>query len=214
MISAFWNGILGGLMLAILVGPVFFALMQTTIEKGFFHGVFLALGIVMSDTLYFFLCYLGISQVVDNPKMEAYLAFGGGIIMVVFGLVYIFKPIASKGVKQRHEEASKTTMAREVVKGFLLNGINPGVLIFWIGIIATISATPSGSTREGMLVFALGILTTVFTTDILKAYLANKLSRLVTPKFMRMMNRMVGSGLFAFGIYLFFRAFEEGIWTL
>ncbi|HAA12452.1 MAG TPA: homoserine transporter [Cytophagales bacterium] len=213
MIEAFWNGILGGLFLAILIGPVFFALMQTAVEKGFFHGIFLALGIMLSDAFYFFLCWLGISSFEENDTVKAYMALAGGVILVGFGIVYIVKPVARKGVKQR-DVGSRTRLASEILKGFLLNGVNPGVLFFWIGIVSAVTANPRYGNSEGAFMFALGILLTVFTTDILKAYLANKLSALVTPQFMKIMNRVVGLALFGFGLYMFYTAFETGIWNL
>lgn len=211
MIEAFWQGILGGLLLAVLIGPVFFALIQTTVEKGFFHGVFLALGIVLSDATYCFICYLGISSVIDNEEVKAYMALAGGIILIAFGIIYLFRPVANKGVR-KPTDTSKTTLAKEILKGFMLNGINPGVLIFWIGIISTVSANPTYGNAQGVFTFAIGILITVFGTDILKAYLANKLSRLVTPQFMRIMNRVVGIALFCFGCYMFFQAISSDIW--
>ena len=141
------------------------------------------------------------------------MALAGGAILVIFGIAYFFKPMATKGVRQQRE-TSKTTLAKEIIKGFLLNGINPGVMIFWLGIVSTVTANPRYGNTEGIAMFGVGILLTVFTTDILKSYLANKLSNIVTPKFMRVMNRLVGIALFGFGLYMFYRAFEAGIWNL
>ena len=46
------NGLLFGLLLCVLIGPVFFALIQNAIEKGFYSGFFMAIGIALSDAFY------------------------------------------------------------------------------------------------------------------------------------------------------------------
>ena len=43
--SPFLQGILVGLTFAVLLGPAFFSLIQTSIQRGFRSGLFLALGI-------------------------------------------------------------------------------------------------------------------------------------------------------------------------
>ena len=52
MIEAVISGIGFGLVLTFLTGPVFFALIKTSIEKGFHAGVALALGVVCSDMVF------------------------------------------------------------------------------------------------------------------------------------------------------------------
>ncbi|WP_216351112.1 LysE family transporter, partial [Mucilaginibacter polytrichastri] len=51
MIEAIFSGIGIGLILTFLTGPVFFALIKTSIEKGFQAGIALALGVVTSDVV-------------------------------------------------------------------------------------------------------------------------------------------------------------------
>ncbi|RYD92961.1 MAG: LysE family translocator, partial [Sphingobacteriales bacterium] len=52
MIDAIISGIGFGLVLTFLTGPVFFALIKTSIDKGFHAGVALALGVVCSDMVF------------------------------------------------------------------------------------------------------------------------------------------------------------------
>ena len=64
--EAVWNGVLFGLLLTIFIGPVFFALIQTSVHRGFIYGVFMALGIALSDAIYVFLAYLGLSKILND----------------------------------------------------------------------------------------------------------------------------------------------------
>ncbi len=112
------NGLLFGLLLCVLIGPVFFALIQNAIEKGFFSGFFMAVGIALSDTIYILITYLGISQLVDNPSFNMWLGGVGGGIMLIFGMTYMLKPVPKKGIKQLH--AKQTKWFQQIMKGFVL----------------------------------------------------------------------------------------------
>ena len=194
------NGLGFGLLLCVLIGPVFFALLQNSIEKGFWSGFFMAVGIAISDASYIVITYLGISQLVENPSFNMWLGGIGGTIMLVFGIIYIAKPIPQKGLKQLHAEETK--WFQQILKGFALNGINPFVLIFWIGIISKVTVNFQYTTNEAVTFFTV-LIATVFSVDILKAYFATKLSQIVTPQFMKIMNRVVGIALILFGLRLF-----------
>jgi len=194
------NGLLFGLLLCVLIGPVFFALIQNAIEKGFFSGFFMAVGIALSDTIYILITYLGISQLVDNPSFNMWLGGVGGGIMLIFGMTYMLKPVPKKGIKQLH--AKQTKWFQQIMKGFVLNGINPFVLIFWIGIVSKITVDFQYNINQAITFFIVLIIT-VFSVDILKSYFAVKLSEIVTPRFMKIMNRVVGIALVLFSLRLF-----------
>ena len=194
------NGLGFGLLLCVLIGPVFFALLQNSVEKGFWPGFFMAVGIAISDAMYIVITYLGISQLVENPSFNMWLGGIGGSIMLIFGIIYIAKPVPRKGLKQLHAEETK--WFQQILKGFALNGINPFVLIFWIGIISKVTVDFQYATNEAITFFSVLILT-VFGVDVLKAYFATKLSEIVTPQFMKIMNRVVGVALILFSLRLF-----------
>lgn len=198
--DAAWNGFLFGLLLSVLVGPVFFALIQNSIEKGFWSGFFMAIGIALSDSFYIAVTYFGVSRFVDNPTFNMWLGGVGGVIMLGFGAVYLLKPVPQKGIKQSHEESTK--WFRQILKGFFLNGVNPFVLFFWIGIMTKISIDFDFSTNQ-LLVFFVTLIATVFSLDVTKSYFAMKLREIVTPRFMKIMNRVVGVVLILFSLRLF-----------
>ena len=200
MIDVIVNGCLFGLLLCVLIGPVFFALVQTAIEKGFAAGLFMAAGIALSDSIYIGLVYLGVSKLVDNPSFNMWMGGIGGTIMLVFGIFYLFKPVPLTGLKERHAE--DTRWFQQVLKGFVLNGINPFVLFFWIGIISKVTVTYRYDTNQAITFFIV-MMSTVFLIDILKSYFAMKLRKLVTPRFMKIMNRIVGIALLLFSLRLF-----------
>ncbi len=197
------NGLLYGLLLCVLIGPVFFALIQNAIEKGFYSGLFMAIGIAISDAFYITITYLGISQLTSNEKFNMWLGGIGGLILVGFGVFYLFKPVPIAHPKQLHQGATK--WFQQILKGFLLNGVNPFVLFFWIGIVSNVSL--DYTTNEAITFFII-LVGTVFIVDVLKSYFAVKLSEIVTPRFMKIMNRAVGVALILFSLRLFNFVFE------
>ncbi len=193
-----FNGLKLGIVLAFLVGPVFFTIIQTSVEKGFGNGVLVSLGVSVSDILYVTVCYFGLVQFINEPGFRIYLAYTGGGILVLFGLYHLFIK-SRRNVHPSLDMANEKRLYRYFIKGFIINGLSPMVLIFWIGTISVASIDFGYSKGFEFLIFFSVVLATVLITDILKAYLADKLRRLVTNRSMMIMNIIVGICLIIFG---------------
>lgn len=195
------KGIFSGLVLAILVGPVFFTLLQTSIERGFKSGVWVAVGIAMSDSLYVALSYLGLSNLFSSEKFQVYLAYFGGAIILCFGVYYLFIK-SRKTLNFNPEHVQEKSSFRLMAKGFVINGFNPMVLLFWIGTIS-IATGQLGYTEPAQgITFLASIIATVFLTDVIKAKLADKLRVLLTPRLIKIMNIVLGLVMFLLGTKL------------
>ncbi|WP_017731811.1 LysE family translocator [Nafulsella turpanensis] len=204
-VDALINGILHGLLLALLIGPVFFALIQTSIEKGFASGAGMAVGIALSDALFVVIASIGVATLTKNTDFQLWLGLAGGIIMLIFGGSSLVRKVQEQ---QRQVVAvNGKSIGRQLIKGFLLNGINPFVLLFWIGVASMVALNYRYPFELEVVFFAATILT-VLLLDFVKAYAANKLRRVLTPLFMNWMNRIVGVVLILFSFRLFFFAFE------
>lgn len=210
--APFLQGILLGLTFAVLLGPAFFALIQTSIHRGFNRGALLAMGIFLSDLVALLLCYFGASQILgSDPRQNAYFSIIGGIILVIFG-TYTFTRIVRKG-STGEENKSGTIDGPSpfyvyIIKGFFLNALNPGMWFLWITIVVSVSAK-FGVNNQSILLFLTGILGTIFVTDILKCFISNQIKRYITPATMTWMNRIVGIVLIGFGTYLVINVFVD-----
>ena len=201
----FWEGMILGLTLAIMLGPAMFSLIQTSIHRGLYRGILLAGGIFLSDFALVLLCYLGALQVFGSE--QNYLMFGiiGGAILVVFGIVTFMRKV--------HITEGNTLVNVKmpgaftyIFKGFFLNFANPFVWLFWISVMVTVSSRVDASPRDTEAFFA-GALVTIFTTDIMKVLIASRLKRYLKPKLLIFVNHAVGVMLVIFGIYLVIRTF-------
>src|SRR5271157_2938214 len=94
MLRVFFEGIILGLLVAVTLGPAFFTIIQTGIERGFKSAFYTALGILICDLFLIVVCYLGFSTFdssVANNKL--YIGFTGGIILIIYGTyTYLKKP--------------------------------------------------------------------------------------------------------------------------
>ncbi|HEY9009282.1 LysE family translocator [Ohtaekwangia sp.] len=191
------NGIISGIVLAFLIGPVFFTIIQTSIERGFMSGVFVAMGVSLSDALYIFVSYLGLVQFMQAAHFRHYLAYGGGIVLLLFGLYYLLV----KSKKLAHYDPKKIearSWIRLAAKGFIINGLSPMVLFFWIATVGVATTQLGYNTNQEAAIFFATIVCTVFTTDVIKAKLADRLRLIMTPSVIRVMNILLGIVLVIF----------------
>jgi threonine/homoserine/homoserine lactone efflux protein len=199
------KGIILGLTLAALIGPVFFSLLQTSLHRGFRAGAFMAVGISLSDTLYIFLTNFFFSFLDNSPRLGYFLGLFGGFVLLGVGILTLLKrPVnTTSDTDSAGNNLSRLRTAALIGRGFLMNFAHPGVLIFWLSIITLINTTWDFPQQERVLLFGCTILT-VFLTDLLKALLAHSIKHLLTPAFLLWMNRTMGVILMLFGMHLFF----------
>lgn len=191
------KGIQFGIVLTFLVGPVFFTIIQTSAERGFAKGVLVALGVSISDCFYVVVCYLGLIQLIESPAFRDKMAFVGGSILIIFGLYHLIVK-ARKSIKPA-PAATESKGYRYILKGFFINAFSPMVPILWIGYISVASIDLKLKTDYEFTIFFVSMLITILATDIAKAYLAGRLSTLVTPKRMMWVNVIVGVALLIYG---------------
>lgn len=192
------NGILSGIVLAFLIGPVFFTILQTSIEKGFWSGFYVAVGVSLSDAFYIALCYMGVYQFFDNGNFKELLAYFGGGVLLVMGLYYIV--VKSKKLANYDPmKVKEKSPAKLISKGFIINGLTPMVFIFWLGTVGVATTKFGYVTHSKAIPFFASIVATVFITDIIKAKLADKLRAVLTARFIRTLNFVLGIILLVFG---------------
>ena len=165
----------------------------------------MAIGVAMSDSLYMFLTYTSVSFFSENDQVKIMLGFTGSVIMVVFGLFTFLKPVPTKGRQQPH--FTTNNYFKKISKGFILNGINPFIFIFWLGVAGMITIELHYSFNQAFL-FYVGIVVMVLSMDITKAFLATRIRDFITPRFMKILNRSVGIALILFGFRLLYYAME------
>ena len=194
-----------GFFLSFMVGPVFFVLLQTSAVKGFRAAITFDLGVLFADVLFILVAYFSSFQLLENLSNQPGLYVFGGVILLVYGLVTFFRtekkeiPIESKKIR-------KSDFFGLFIKGFLLNFINIGVLVFWLGIIIIVGPSLDNQPNRFFTFFAT-VLLSYFVTDVFKILLAKQLKRKLTPKRIVWVKKVIGIILIICGVVLVVKGF-------
>lgn len=205
MVQAISEGMILGLILSFLIGPVFFLLIQTSMKEGMRSSMFLIAGIFISDVFCILLAYFGLSEIFNDVVIKQFTGLVGGLIMIVFGLFALLKK--PKIHLYDVSTYTKTQPLLLFIKGFLLNTTNPFVFLFWLGSMG-VAMNEFRSSQEQVLTYFSATMATVFCFDLLKAYSARKLSEKIKPQKFLIITRISGAGIIVFGLVLIFRVFN------
>jgi len=204
-----------GILLAFTIGPVFFVLLETSATKGFASAVIFDLGVVLADIIFIFLAFFSTNKLLEKIKDDPNFLVFGGVLLIVYGLISFIK--TSKSFRSIVRDYQKVKIKKGYwklfVKGFLLNFINIGVLLGWLGFI--VIGTSITSSENGVLVFISTMIITYFITDLVKIAAAKRLRNRLTPKRIFKTKKIVALVILGFGILLlsqglFPELFEEG----
>jgi len=198
------KGVATGLLLSIMIGPVFFVLLETSIRKGVKAALAIDLGVLLSDIVYIIIAFVFFQQVAElaEGNDNSILRLVGGALFCVYGVYTFFKKVKKAGVTKDFE-TSPTTMGYILLatKGFLLNLMNPLVVFYWFSVM-TLGAEDGEQRDTSMILYLTYILITFFSIDFLKILGAKRLRSIVTPKLLAGLNRMVGIVFVGFGLVL------------
>lgn len=193
-----------GLLLSFMIGPVFFVLLETSALKGFRAALCFDVGVMVADVIFISLAYFSSFQLLENLSSHPGLYVFGGTILLVYGLSNVFK---KESVKQDNEiRITKGDYFSLCIKGFLLNFINIGVLVFWLGIIIVVGPSLDNDPNRIVLFFS-AMLGAYFITDIFKILLAKQLRKKLTKKRILLVKKAIGIVLVICGIVLIIKGF-------
>lgn len=203
------NAIIAGIFLSFMIGPVFFMLIQTSILKGARAAIAFNIGVVLGDVVFILIAYFGSRHLLEKVKDDPRLFFLGGLILIVYGLFTYFDKSNKKEAQQENaliDIPIQNNYLKLFFKGFFLNFINIGVLLFWLGVIVVIG--PSLKMNPTHIFWYLTtILISYFITDLGKILLAKKLKSKLTPLVIYKIKKTMGILLIIFGIVLITKGF-------
>ena len=192
-----------GIILAFTIGPVFFVLLETSVTKGFTSAVIFDLGVILADVVFILVIFKSTDTLLDKIKDDPKLLVFGGVLLVIYGLISFIKTSKSfrSIVREHHRiELPKKDYGKLFIKGFLLNFINIGVLLGWLGFI--VIGTSITTSENGVFIFITTMLTSYFLTDLFKIFMAKRLKSKLTPRRIFKTKKIVSLVILGFGILL------------
>ncbi len=193
-----------GFLLSFIIGPVFFVLLETSAIKGFRAALCFNLGVILADILFITIAYFSSFQLLENLSNQPGLYVFGGVILLVYGITTFLK----KEAKEANPtfKSTKGDYLSLFAKGFLLNFINIGVLVFWLGIIIVVGPSLDNNPQRIMVFFA-AMISAYFVTDIFKILLAKQLKKKLTYKRIYLVKKGLGVILIICGLVLITKGF-------
>lgn len=189
-----------GFFLAFMIGPVFFVLLETSIIKGFRAAVAFDLGVILADIIFILLAYFSSYQLLENLSNQPGLYIFGGTLLTIYGATIVLKK-SKPNIEKALNHNEQTNYINLFVKGFLLNFINIGVLVFWLGLIIVVGPNLEGNSKRFVVFFGT-LMTAYFITDLIKIILAKRLQNNLTPSLIFKIKKGIGGILIICGMVL------------
>ncbi len=182
MIDDILSAIPFGIILAFTVGPVFFVLLETAATKGFKSAIIFDCGVILADIVFIAIAFFSTNKIIEKIKDDPNLLVFGGVLLVVYGVISFIKTSRSfRSIVREYQSVEiQKDYFKMFVKGFLLNFINIGVLMGWLGFIVIGSSLTSS--KNGVLVFIATMVVTYTLVDLFKIVVAKTLKSKLTPR--------------------------------
>ncbi|MBC7903119.1 MAG: LysE family transporter [Gemmatimonadaceae bacterium] len=203
MIEVLLKGLGLGLVLAISVGPVIFTVIKQSLNNGHKGGFSFVLGVWISDILLVVLSNAFSEFVSTLMKHEKMIAYLGSAFLIAMGIYFVF----FKKVKLTNAEQSavqrfrKRDGAQIALSGFLINTLNPSVILFWLGNAAALAV--KHDLHERIIIFSICLSLNILA-DIGKVLMAGKLRQRLTVHNIAIVNKVSGTILVVFGMALLY----------
>lgn len=199
LLEPIWKGLITGLMFTLTFGTVFFSLIQTSVKRGLRQGLYIASGVLLSDAFYISVAVFGSSFITN--KMEDYdhiIRLIGFLFLIILGIRSIVKK------EKTHTEETQPSEKKGILyimKGIMLNSINPMVLIAWLGV-ATYVETVNHFNFDQIVLFFGVVLAMMFSSMFGICYFARKLKDVLSPANMHRLNVFSGMVFIIFSLVI------------
>ncbi|MBN4058101.1 LysE family transporter, partial [Olleya sp. AH-315-K02] len=130
----------------------------------------------------------------------------GGTLLAVYGIIIFLKKPQRNTNEVSEIKFIKTNYLGLFIKGFLLNFINIGVLVFWLGIIIITGPSLENDINRFYVFFGTMILA-YFITDLFKILLAKQLKRKLTQNRILKVKKILGLIIIVCGLVLIVKGF-------
>lgn len=201
MIEPILYGLSAGIVFSLMLGAVFFLLIQNSIDYGYKSGYFIAAGVLVSDLIYILFAILGTKFLPNIPNFDLIISIIGFILLFALGIVNLF----NKSPKIFYPETKAGSYLSYFSKGFFINMLNPVNFFFWVGVAGAMRKQHYSNNQ--MYLFFASCQFSIFATQVLVAYTAHRLKKFIDPQKIILINRVVGFLFIFFAFKLIYNYF-------
>jgi threonine/homoserine/homoserine lactone efflux protein len=204
MVEAILKGFALGIVLALSVGPIIFTIIKQSITVGHKGGLSFVAGVWLSDFILVTLSNVFTEWVAEMLEHQKAIGYAGSSFLIAMGIYFFFFKkvhLKSTGNLEHADHVSVAQMARIFASGFIINTLNPGVLIFWLGNATVLSLTHT--LKQRIIIFSVCLLVNM-SADVGKVMMAGKLRKKLTVHNLSVINKISGAILILFGMALLY----------
>jgi threonine/homoserine/homoserine lactone efflux protein len=201
MLQDILKGLALGFVLVLSVGPIIFTIIKQSLTNGHKGGLSFVAGVWLSDIILVTLSNAFTSFVAELLEHKREIGIGGSIFLIAMGAYFVFLKKVKLTTSTNNEVARfrKRDMAKIFASGFIINTLNPGVIIFWLGNATVLSLTHT--LRQRIIIFSVCLLVNM-AADVGKVMMAGKLGKRLTLHNLSIINKISGLILIGFGVVL------------
>ena len=201
------NAFFIGFGMSFMIGPVFLMLIKTSILKGVRAAIAFDVGVILGDIFFMLVAYFSSKSLLEKIKDDPRLFLIGGLVLIVYGLIsYLDKNNKKELIASEINIPETNNYFILLLKGFVLNFINVGVLATWLGVVIVVGPTLDMNPTYMFWYFATIILGYALT-DLGKILLAKQLKSKLTPIVIYRIKRGMGILLIVFGAIIMLKTF-------
>ena len=202
----FKNGLSTGLLLQLAVGPVFFFIINLTLQRSIIDGFVAVLAVTIVDYFYITLAILGIGKLLEKKKVKKIFGIVSSIVLIKFGGI-IIKDVIGSDISI-DVDATPSNLLTSFISVFFLTISSPMTIVFFTSLFAT-KAVEYNYTKRELLIFGLstGSATFIFlgTSVILFSVIGGAIPFIV----IRLLNILIGVLLIGYGTVRLAKAFKS-----
>src|SRR5450432_1928161 len=203
MVEALLVGCVLGFFLVISVGPVIFTIIKQSLNNGIKGGFSFVAGVWLSDIILVVASNMFTVLVSDVLSYKKIIGYAGSLFLIGMGAYYLFLKKVSLRTDAEGKELRfrKRDAAKIFISGFLINTLNPVLLLTWF--LYALAFSIKYTIDQRIVIFATCILINI-GSDIAKVLLAEKLRTKLTIHNISVINKIAGTILIAFGGFLLY----------
>ena len=190
------NGLLTGLLLQLAIGPVFFFILNLTLQRTILDGLIAVLAVTIVDYFYITLAIFGIGYFLEKKRVKKIFGIVSSIVLIIFGVIIIRDVIGSDF--STNLDSNSSNLVTSFISVFFLTISSPMTIVFFTSLFAA-KAVEYNYTKRELLIFGLatGSATFLFlgTSVILFSLIGGAIPIIV----IRILNILVGILLIGYG---------------
>jgi threonine/homoserine/homoserine lactone efflux protein len=197
-LSPLLSGIFFGFLMSILLGAIFFMLIQAGLRYNYKKGILIASGVICGDAIFIFLAIYFTDNISEFIiKNESSINILGGIVFLLIGGFTLIKK-RDENMDSEMDVIKTSRNARDFfIKPFVINILNPANALWWLGLFSTVGQNYDISQK---IVFSIGALASIFTTEVGISFSASKLKKYINSRTLKAIDLVAGSVLIISGL--------------